>query len=62
MGEGRAPERMENGNEITRRSGESQEQTDETKAQAAEREHQDDAYWWWFWTHQLLTNMGAAGE
>lgn len=53
---------MENGNEITRRSGESQEQADETKAQAAEREHQDDAYWWWFWNHQLLTNTSAAGE
>lgn len=35
-------------------------QADSAKSQAAER--QSNAYWQWFWTHQLLTNMGAAGE
>lgn len=33
---------------------------DSAKSQAAER--QNNAYWQWFWTHQLLTNMSAAGE
>lgn len=44
------------------KADEVQEQADETKAQKAEREHQNDAYWWWFWNHQLLTNMSTAGE
>lgn len=35
-------------------------QADSAKSQAAER--QNNAYWQWFWTHQLLTNMSAAGE
>ena len=35
-------------------------QAESAKSQAAER--QNNAYWQWFWTHQLLTNMSAAGE
>lgn len=47
------------------KTDEAQEQADNTeadsaKSQAAER--QNNAYWQWFWTHQLLTNMSAAGE
>lgn len=35
-------------------------EADSAKSQTAER--QSNAYWQWFWTHQLLTNMGEAGE
>lgn len=42
------------------KADEAQEQTDNNKAQATER--QNNAYWQWFWTHRLLTNMSTSSE
>lgn len=44
------------------KADEAREQADEIKAQAAERERQNNAYWQWFWTHRLLTNMSTSSE
>lgn len=47
------------------KADEAQEQADNSQAESAKSqatERQNNAYWQWFWTHQLLTNMSAAGE
>lgn len=47
------------------KSDEAQEQADNTeaaKAQAAERERQDDYYRWWFMNNQMLMNMNTSSE
>lgn len=47
------------------KSDEAQEQADNAeaaKAQAAERERQDDYYRWWLMNHQMLMNMSSSAD
>lgn len=41
---------------------ETQEQADETKAQAAEQESRDDYHRWWLMNNQMIMNMNTSSE